>query len=242
MSGLRVLAISGSPRRDGNTERLIDSVLDGASSAGAVTAKLRLADLRIEFCRGCLACYPGGRTRCAVHDDDMTDVVAAMSRADVWVLGTPVYCYGPSGLFKVFLDRWISLLPEVYAETAAVGLIPLHMPAAGAESTRALLRTVCRGFGITYLGDLVAPGLLHREDLDAHPGFGKRQSDLGGGSGRALRSVRGWGTQAGTALRRSTVGIPQRAIDRPPCRLGRQSFWSTDRTRKKNENGTQEAT
>ena len=120
----------------------------------------------------------------------MTDVVAEMSRADVWVLGTPVYCYGPSGAssrhslivgFPSF--RRSTRRPRLQDSSRFICRRP------GAESTRALLRTVCRGFGITYLGDLVAPGLLHREDLDAHPGLRQeavRLAARGSGAGSPI--------------------------------------------------------
>jgi len=167
----RLLGIVGSPRRGGNTDRLMDGILHAASDRGASTAKLLLSDFDIRPCRGCLSCYPGGRERCAVHDDDVSEIFRRMSAADVWILGTPVYCYGPVGSVKVFLDRWISMLPAVRQETRGAALIPLHASAAGAAVTLDMLTTLFRGFGILYAGELICPGLLHREDLDRHPEY-----------------------------------------------------------------------
>jgi len=185
----RVLGIVGSPRRGGNTDRLVDDVLRGAKECGASTQKVWLSEFHIEPCQGCLSCYPEGRTTCARHVDDMPQLVQAMKRADLWVLGTPVYCYGPTGQFKVFFDRWIHLLPEVYAQTAAAAVIPLHRAALRARPTQEMLKTTCRSFGIEYVGDLVAPELLHVGDLDIHPEYRDMAYELGRAAVTANRSV-----------------------------------------------------
>ena len=62
-----VLGISGSPRRHGNTETLLDSFLDGARAAGATVEKVVLRDINYSPCRGCNACHKTGE--CIVKDD-----------------------------------------------------------------------------------------------------------------------------------------------------------------------------
>ena len=99
----RVLGIVGSPRRGGNTDVLVEEVLVGASEAGALTEKVVLNKLDIHPCRACEACFKTGR---CVQKDDMPALLEKMDQSDVWVLGTPVYWWGPSAQFKTFLDRW----------------------------------------------------------------------------------------------------------------------------------------
>ncbi len=176
---IRVLGIVGSPRRGGNTERLVDDVLRGSQSVGAEIGKIALSDHRVESCLGCLTCYPEGRDRCANHDDAMAAITQRMKEADVWVLGTPVYCYGPTGLFKTFLDRWICFLPEVYENTAVASVIPLNRATLRAEPTLTMLKTTCQSFGLHYLAGLVAPDLLHVADLDRHPEYRVQAAELG---------------------------------------------------------------
>jgi multimeric flavodoxin WrbA len=101
----RVLGIVGSPRRGGNTEILVDQVLLGAEEAGAITEKAILAELDIAPCEACAACEDTGECTIA---DDMEDLLQKMAGSDIWVLGTPVYWWGPSAQFKLFLDRWYS--------------------------------------------------------------------------------------------------------------------------------------
>ena len=99
----RALGIVGSPRRGGNTETLVDAVLAGAAEAGAQVEKVILDELDVRPCRACNACR---KTGACVQQDDMAGLLEQMQRSDVWVLGTPVYWWGPTAQFKAFLDRW----------------------------------------------------------------------------------------------------------------------------------------
>jgi len=99
----RVLAVIGSPRRGGNTETLVDEVLRGARDAGASVDKVILSELEIAPCQACEACRDTGE---CVQGDDMPDLLRKMEDYSVWVLGTPVYWWGPSAQMKAFVDRW----------------------------------------------------------------------------------------------------------------------------------------
>lgn len=98
-----VLGIMGSPRKGGNTDLLMEAVLEGARQAGASTEKIHLADLSIRPCLGCDRCRKTGE--CA-QKDDMRGLLEKMEASGVWVLGTPVYYWGPSAQLKTFVDRW----------------------------------------------------------------------------------------------------------------------------------------
>jgi len=99
----RTLGFSGSPRRRGNTETLVDEVLRGAEQAGASVDKVILSECDIAPCDACGVCEASGE---CVHQDDMEALFDKMRRSQVWVLGTPVYWWGPSAQIKLFIDRW----------------------------------------------------------------------------------------------------------------------------------------
>ena len=99
----RVLAFVGSPRVGGNTDVLIDEVLRGAEASGATTDKVFLDRCNIGPCHACDAC---ANTGICIQRDDMDDLLERMLQSDVWVLGTPVYWWGATAQFKLFLDRW----------------------------------------------------------------------------------------------------------------------------------------
>ena len=97
-----VLGISGSPRRHGNTETLLDSFLDGARAAGASVEKVVLREINYSPCRGCNACHKTGE--CVVKDDapGLYDRILA---ADCVAVASPIYSMGITAQLKGFIDR-----------------------------------------------------------------------------------------------------------------------------------------
>jgi multimeric flavodoxin WrbA len=100
----RILAIMGSPRRNGNTHILVSKIIEGARAGGAFVDEVFLDDLTIRECDGCHACWKG--KECS-KDDDMRAVYPAIIQSDVIIFGTPVYWYGPTALMKAFIDRFV---------------------------------------------------------------------------------------------------------------------------------------
>lgn len=98
----KVLIISSSTRKGGNSETLAASFARGAQEAGHLVETVYLREKQIGFCKGCFACLKLGR---CVINDDAVDIVARMHDADVLVFATPVYYYCVSGQLKTILDR-----------------------------------------------------------------------------------------------------------------------------------------
>lgn len=124
----RVIGFIGSPRRNGNTEILVDEVLAGAHEVGAQIEKIRLTQLNISPCKGCESCKKTGK---CVQDDDMTSLLEKMTASHVWVLGTPIYWWGPTAQFKAFMDRWYSAEGSIFQGQRVILVIPF---AAGSGS------------------------------------------------------------------------------------------------------------
>ena len=99
---VKVLGISGSPRRHGNTETLLDSFLEGAKDAGATVEKVVLREIDYSPCRGCNACHKTGE--CIVKDDapGLYDKILA---ADILAVASPIYSMGITAQLKGFIDR-----------------------------------------------------------------------------------------------------------------------------------------
>ena len=109
---IKVLGVSGSPRRGGNSETILDEVLRGAVEAGAATEKVVLSDRDVGPCRACNAC---SRTRVCIQDDDMAMIVEKMDASRIWVLATPVYWWSPTAQMKTFIDRWYGVPRELFS-------------------------------------------------------------------------------------------------------------------------------
>ncbi len=106
---MKVIAINGSPRKDGNTASLLQKALEGAKSMGADTEIIYLYDLNFKGCTSCFACkikdskYIG---RCAMKDD-LTSILEKISGCDVLLLGSPIYLGNITGEMHSFLERLI---------------------------------------------------------------------------------------------------------------------------------------
>jgi arsenate reductase len=98
-----ILGLMGSPRKKGNTDLLLDAFLEGARSKGAVVSKIDVSSRHIEPCRGCRYCEKKGY--CIQQKDDMEEMNYLLRRADVVVLATPIFFYGPSAQMKALIDR-----------------------------------------------------------------------------------------------------------------------------------------
>ncbi len=122
---MKVLGIVGSPRPGGNTDLLVAEALRGAESAGAETEKLVLSDFEINPCRGCDACAVTGVCR---QRDDMAGLLDKLFEADVWVLGTPVYWWGPSAQMKAFIDRWYAPVHSAERKARMAKRVALVLP------------------------------------------------------------------------------------------------------------------
>ncbi len=158
-----VIGIVGSPRRNGNTEILVDEALKGAKDAGSDTSKVILDTLDIRPCKGCFAC---DKTGVCVQKDDMPGLVEQMKASQVWVLGTPIYWWGPSAQFKAFLDRWISIGREHFRGKRVVLTIPMG---GGSETyarhTVGMLRDVFEYLGIQHSATVLAPGFGRKGEV-----------------------------------------------------------------------------
>lgn len=100
----KVLGVVGSPRKKGNTDILVSSMLEGARKEGAKTEVVFLNDLHIAECDGCHVCW---KAKPCKKKDDMNDLYPKIIENDVIIFGTPVYWYGPTALMKCFIDRFV---------------------------------------------------------------------------------------------------------------------------------------
>lgn len=106
----KILVLSASPRRGGNSDYLCDEFIRGAKEAGHNTEKIFFHDKKINYCLGCGACYNSHK---CVQKDDMAEVLDKMLDADVLVFGTPVYFYTMDAQLKTLIDRTVPRYTEL---------------------------------------------------------------------------------------------------------------------------------
>lgn len=99
---MKVLGIYGSPRKGGNTDQLLDKVLEGAQSAGAEISRVYARDLKMSGCIECGGCDKTGK---CVVDDDMQSVYPLLEEAGVIFLASPIFFYSVTAQVKALIDR-----------------------------------------------------------------------------------------------------------------------------------------
>ena len=120
---IKVLGIVGSPRKNGNTEILVNTVLESAKAEGAQTEIILLSEKKIGPCDGCDSCAKTGKCK---TDDDFMEVFNKMVDADAIILSSPSYYESVTPHVKSLIDR------AGYYNTSALGRTAFNGKVAGA--------------------------------------------------------------------------------------------------------------
>jgi multimeric flavodoxin WrbA len=102
---MKVTAVSGSPRKDGNTARALSIILKGVESEGFETELISLAGKRVHGCIACMRCREKRDNMCYGVRDDLNEVIDACNESNAIILGTPVYFGSATPEIKSLIDR-----------------------------------------------------------------------------------------------------------------------------------------
>ena len=133
----KLLVLSASPRKGGNSDLLCDQLIRGATEAGHQVEKIYLRDKKINYCTACDACQNNGGT--CVQKDDVAEVLDKIIRADVLVMATPVYFYAMNAQMKTLIDR-------TYAKYTEISNKEMYFIMTAAVSRKELLERTLEGF------------------------------------------------------------------------------------------------
>ena len=109
---MNILILSGSPRRGGNTELLVEAFVKGASQKHHVEV-VSVHDYKVNPCMGCNACFKNENNAC-IQKDDMSLIYDKMAVADMLVIASPVYFYGLSAQLKAVIDRFHNPIRDTF--------------------------------------------------------------------------------------------------------------------------------
>ena len=109
---MNILILSGSPRRGGNTELLVEAFVKAASQKHHVEV-VSVHDYKVNPCMGCNACFKNENNAC-IQKDDMSLIYDKMAVADMLVIASPVYFYGLSAQLKAVIDRFHNPVRDTY--------------------------------------------------------------------------------------------------------------------------------
>ena len=181
---MKVMAIIGSPRRGGNTELLVDRVIEGCRSGGNTEIeKVFIADRNIQYCSGCLTCTfpPPGTGKCVLRDD-MDVLIEKIRESDAFIFGTPNHMRTVSAPLLNFLARMLPLLryeieydnkgnmigatgvSKIQDKKAAM-VISQGDPFFSSPLVHMVLERNLRDFRLKLVGDVISMGNLQKQDV-----------------------------------------------------------------------------
>ena len=99
---MRIVAVSGSPRKNGNTDLILKEALSSAKEEGAEISLIRICDYELKPCSACASCF---ETKKCIIDDDCEKLYEELVAADGIILGSPSYFQGVTAQMKIFIDR-----------------------------------------------------------------------------------------------------------------------------------------
>ena len=102
---MKVVAINGSARKDGNTAILINRALAALEAEGIETEMIQLSGKTIRGCTACGKCFENKDKKCVVDNDPLNEYVAKMLEADGIILGSPTYFADLTPELKAVIDR-----------------------------------------------------------------------------------------------------------------------------------------
>jgi multimeric flavodoxin WrbA len=171
-----VLGVFGSPRRGGNTDRLLEEFLSGAAEGGARCTRVIAAEADIKPCTGCQHCEI--ERRCVI-EDGMQRVYALIEDADVVVLASPIYFYGLTAQAKALVDRcqvfWAR--KHRFGERATKPRAGFLISVGGSAGPRLFecaemtMKYFCEALDAEYVGSLTFRSIDLPGDIDRHPEY-----------------------------------------------------------------------
>ncbi len=191
---VRVLAISGSPRRHGNSEIILDAAILGAAFEGAATAKIIVNDLCLNPCQGCSRCY--GAAGCFISDD-IHVIYRRINEADGIIISSPVYFGSLPAQLKMMVDRfqpqWLlrdSPRKPINTRKKRSGIflcVAGQNKAKFFRNSENVVRNLYALLGVEYLGHVFCGGVNDRGEINKEKTALKKAFDLGA---RLVRNVR----------------------------------------------------
>jgi multimeric flavodoxin WrbA len=182
---MKVLGINGSPRMGGNTDILLDKVLEGAESKGAETEKVILNKLKFSPCQECEGVMDDGE--CVIHDD-MHELYRKIKDADALILASPIFFGSLSAQTKMMIDRFQCVWHLKYALNKDTGYKrkrAVFISVEGSkrndffENAKSIAKNLFATINADYKGELFCSGVDNKASILNYPGCLKKAFDVG---------------------------------------------------------------
>ncbi|MFX0183742.1 MAG: flavodoxin family protein [Candidatus Hodarchaeota archaeon] len=177
----KILGIVGSPRRGGNTDILVDEILKGAKESGAETEKILLNQFKINPCDGCNVCFKNKNGNCK-YEDDFEVIKKKMEESGTWIIGTPVYWWGPTAILKAFIDRWYqhNITRQFFGDKSIILVVA---SGGGSESYSrhivGMMEDITKYVGLYFEDKIICTGVGRKGEVKYRPEVLKKALNVG---------------------------------------------------------------
>jgi len=161
-----ITSVLGSPRKKGNTNRVLTWVEEELQAKGHRINRLNVVEHKVNGCKGCETCQKStDRPGCA-QQDDAIELLDRIMESDTIIYATPVYFWGPTAQMKALIDRHCSLVTgfgtpqwQSLVEGKSTGLVVTCGDSAedNADLVRDTFKRLADYLKCSYAGDLVVP-------------------------------------------------------------------------------------
>lgn len=170
---MKALGILGSPRRHGNSAKMLECAMEALSNEGFETEIIYLQERKINYCTGCGTCL--ATEKCAIADD-MIEIKEKISKSSALILSSPVYYLNVTAQMKTFIDRMLSFGHRPSLRGYG-GAIVSYAGVGDAELVAKYLNRILKAWGIFPVGYAICYGVLPGEvggsDLEKARELGK---------------------------------------------------------------------
>ncbi|EXG86779.1 NADPH-dependent FMN reductase [Clostridium sp. ASBs410] len=163
----KIVVFNGSPRKNGNTELLVDSFIEGANDSGNIVTKFNVGRMKINGCSDCKYCF--SHVGECVQKDEMQEIYHALYNADMLVLASPVYWHGMTAQLKSTLDRmYVSSLKAMPITDAALLVVYGDTDTAAVDPTISHYKAITKYMGWQDRGIVSQSEVMKRGEIKGH--------------------------------------------------------------------------
>ena len=172
--GKKIVVITGSPRKNGNSFAMTDAFIGAAEAKGHTVTRFDAAMKNIGGCHACMTCYKTGKA-CS-FDDDFNTIAPAILEADAIVFTMPVYWYSIPAQIKGVIDRIFSPVvggKDIAGKECALITCCEEDDMSVMDGVRVPMERMCALNKWKMVGEVLVPGVLNVGDIDKTDGCKK---------------------------------------------------------------------
>lgn len=168
---MKIVVITGSPRRKGNSFAMTDAFVKAAEAKGNSVTRFDAAFMKIGGCHACMTCFKTGKA-CS-FDDDFNQIAEAVLKADAVVYTLPVYWYSIPSQIKGVIDRIFSLVvggKDISGKKCALITCCEEPDMTVMDGVRIPLERSAKLLKWEMVGEVLVPGVLNEGDISGTDG------------------------------------------------------------------------